>query len=61
MNTDVKKVTRELIKFRDNRNWKQFHSLINLSRALGIEASEIEKIFCGRIMTWNLGKKIKNT
>ncbi|RHW49558.1 nucleotide pyrophosphohydrolase [Bombilactobacillus bombi] len=59
MNTDVKKVTRELIKFRDNRNWKQFHSLINLSRALGIEASEIEKIFLWKNNDMELRQKDK--
>ncbi|MFD1417652.1 MazG-like family protein [Companilactobacillus keshanensis] len=35
----------KLIKFRESKNWNEYHSLINLSRALGIESSEVEKIF----------------
>lgn len=42
---EYSQIIQELIKFRDNRNWKKYHSLNSLSRALGIEASEVEKIF----------------
>lgn len=38
-------VIKELIDFRNSRNWEEFHSLISLSRAMGIEASEVEKVF----------------
>lgn len=38
-------VMQKLINFREQRNWNEFHSLINLSRALNVESSEVEKIF----------------
>lgn len=45
MDKEVKKTINELKEFRDERGWQKYHSLIGLSRALGIEASEVEKIF----------------
>lgn len=41
----TKKVIDDLIKFRNDRGWQDFHTLIGLSRALGIEASEVERVF----------------
>ncbi|WP_390410662.1 nucleotide pyrophosphohydrolase [Lacticaseibacillus jixiensis] len=35
----------DLIAFRNERGWQDFHTLPALARALGIEASEVEKIF----------------
>jgi len=32
-------------KFRDDRNWKQFHDLKNLSIALAVEAAELQELF----------------
>ena len=34
-----------LLKFRDERNWKQFHDPKNLAAALGIEAAELNEVF----------------
>jgi len=34
-----------LIKFREERDWRQFHDPKNLSQAIGIEASELQEIF----------------
>ncbi|KRK34544.1 nucleotide pyrophosphohydrolase [Loigolactobacillus bifermentans] len=45
MSTETEKVIADLIAFRDQRQWQDFHTLTNLSRALGLEASEVEKIF----------------
>ncbi|MGQ2282291.1 nucleotide pyrophosphohydrolase [Apilactobacillus kunkeei] len=42
---EYKDIIQELIKFRNDREWNQYHTLISLSRALNIEASEVEKIF----------------
>ena len=42
---DYTEVISELEKFRDNRDWFKYHTLVNLSRALSIEASEVEKVF----------------
>ena len=41
MKSDLKKI----LKFRDDRNWKKFHSPKNLALSLSIAASEILEIF----------------
>jgi NTP pyrophosphatase (non-canonical NTP hydrolase) len=40
-----RKVIDELIKFRDDRDWKQFHDSKNLAVAISIEASELNELF----------------
>jgi NTP pyrophosphatase (non-canonical NTP hydrolase) len=35
----------ELIKFREERNWKQFHNAKDLALALSIEAAELNEVF----------------
>lgn len=35
----------ELIKFRDERDWKQFHNPKDLSLAISIESSELNELF----------------
>ncbi|GEL14067.1 hypothetical protein LCO01nite_16160 [Lapidilactobacillus concavus] len=42
---ETKKVIEDLIAFRNDRGWQDYHTLESLSRALGIEASEVEKVF----------------
>ena len=37
--------TDALLKFRDERDWKQFHDPKNLAAALGIEAAELNEVF----------------
>jgi len=39
------KLTEKLIKFRDERDWEQFHDSKNLAVALSLEASELLEIF----------------
>lgn len=39
--TSTAHLTQELLKFRDERNWAQFHSLRNLIVSLNLEASEL--------------------
>lgn len=41
---DIEKITLELRKFADERDWNQFHSVKNLSMALSVEASELLEI-----------------
>lgn len=41
----LKKTIEELIKFRDNRDWKQFHNSKDLALAISIEASELLELF----------------
>ena len=35
------KLIERLIKFRDDRNWKQFHTPNNLAKSIAIESSEL--------------------
>lgn len=35
----------QLIKFRDDRDWKQFHDSKNLATAISIEAAELNELF----------------
>ena len=37
----MEKVVKRLIKFRDDRNWKQFHTPNNLAKSIAIESSEL--------------------
>jgi NTP pyrophosphatase (non-canonical NTP hydrolase) len=43
--TQIKKITEELQKFRDERDWAQFHNPKDLALALSIEASELLEVF----------------
>ena len=38
---ELKTILDQLIKFRDARNWKQFHTAENLAKSINIEASEL--------------------
>ena len=38
-------VLAKLIKFRDDRDWKQFHDSKNLATAISIEAAELNELF----------------
>jgi NTP pyrophosphatase (non-canonical NTP hydrolase) len=50
-----KNVINELIKFRDERDWKQFHDSKNLAVAISIEAAELNEIFL-----WKNGEDAEN-
>jgi NTP pyrophosphatase (non-canonical NTP hydrolase) len=39
--TDIETLKALLLKFRDDRNWKQFHTLKNLIISLNLEAAEL--------------------
>jgi NTP pyrophosphatase (non-canonical NTP hydrolase) len=41
MNKELKELLDKLIKFRDERNWKQFHTPENLAKSISIEANEL--------------------
>lgn len=43
--TTIKKLTEELVSFRDKRDWKQFHNTKDLALALSIEAAELNELF----------------
>ena len=42
---DTKEITEALLKFRDERDWKQFHTAKDLALALNIEAGELLEAF----------------
>ena len=37
----MEKIIKRLIKFRDDRDWKQFHTPNNLAKSIAIESSEL--------------------
>ncbi len=48
-------VIKELIKFRDERDWEQFHDSKNLALAISIEAAELNELFL-----WKKGDDVEN-
>ena len=42
---DIQILIDELVKFRDARNWQQFHNTKDLALAISIEAAEINELF----------------
>jgi len=43
--TDIEEIISELIKFRNERDWEQFHDSKNLATAISIEAAELNELF----------------
>ena len=43
--TEIEEITKALLDFRDDRDWKQFHDSKNLATAISIEAAELNEIF----------------
>lgn len=43
--TQIKRITQKIKKFRDERDWMQFHSHKNLAISLSLEASEVLEHF----------------
>jgi NTP pyrophosphatase (non-canonical NTP hydrolase) len=43
--SDIQEIINVLIKFRDERDWKQFHNTKNLALGLFIEAAELNELF----------------
>lgn len=42
---DIELITRELLKFRDERDWEQFHNPKDLALAINVEAGELLELF----------------
>jgi len=42
---DIHSITEELIKFRNERDWEQFHNAKDLAMAISIEANELLELF----------------
>lgn len=43
--SDINKLILEIVKFRDERDWEQFHNSKDLAMALSIESSELLELF----------------
>lgn len=43
--TEIAELTERILEFRDERDWKQFHSPRNLAAALSVEAAELQEFF----------------
>ncbi|GAA4437285.1 nucleotide pyrophosphohydrolase [Ravibacter arvi] len=43
--TDIETLTRELVRFRNERDWWQFHNPKDLAMAISIEAGELLEVF----------------
>jgi len=41
----MKKTINKILKFRDDRNWKQFHTPENLAKSISIESAELLENF----------------
>jgi NTP pyrophosphatase (non-canonical NTP hydrolase) len=42
---DIQNIIQELLKFRNERHWEQFHNSKDLSLAISIEAAELNELF----------------
>jgi NTP pyrophosphatase (non-canonical NTP hydrolase) len=52
---EIKDLQNRIIKFRDDRDWKQFHSLKDLMLGLNIEQGEL-----GELFLWKSETEIRN-
>lgn len=43
--SDIESITKELIQFRDERDWEQFHNPKDLALAISVEAGELLELF----------------
>ena len=43
--SEILEITKALVVFRDEREWKQFHDTKNLASALSIEVAELNELF----------------
>ncbi len=45
MQSDIDEITDALLRFRDERDWEQFHNSKDLALAISIEAAELNELF----------------
>lgn len=48
--SEIKQIAETILKFRDERDWEQFHNSKDLALAISIEASELLELFYGEKM-----------
>ena len=46
--SEIKQITETILKFRDERDWEQFHNSKDLAVAISIEASELLELYLWR-------------
>ena len=56
---DLEELKKRIIKFRDERDWKQFHSVQHLINALSIEVSELSELFLWKTES-EINQSLKN-
>lgn len=54
--TDIETIVRDILQFRDERDWKQFHNSKDLALAISIEASELNELFL-----WKKSSDVEST
>ncbi len=57
--SDIKEITNALIKFRNDRDWEQFHNPKDLALALNIEAGELLENFLWKSHEEAVKEKVK--
>lgn len=45
MSDSIKELTKKIVNFRDERNWKQFHNPKDLAISVSLEAAELLEVF----------------
>jgi NTP pyrophosphatase (non-canonical NTP hydrolase) len=48
MASEIDKITKKIVDFRDKRDWRKFHNPKDLALAVSIEASELNELFLWR-------------
>lgn len=57
--TDIQEITAALVKFRDERDWDQFHNSKDLALAINVEAAELLEVFLWKDSTQANLDKVK--
>jgi NTP pyrophosphatase (non-canonical NTP hydrolase) len=60
MKSDIVEITSEIRRFRDERDWQQFHDPKNLAISLNIESSELLELFLWKNASEADVEKVKN-
>ncbi len=57
--SDIETIVSDVLQFRDERDWKQFHNSKDLALAISIEASELNELFLWKTPSEVESAKIK--
>ncbi len=58
---DIRILINELEKFRDERNWSQFHNTKDLALAISIEAAELNELAAENVLSPTLPGRLMDT